>query len=140
MATGTGAEVVWLPAASRATAVKVYDPFATLSVNAKTEYGCAGTSPPRLMTPFTLNWTPTTPTSSEAVAARVITPHMVAPDTGETISTVGGVVSVWAWAAKGTLRRNADAATRAPRAATLPISRCRTFWMALAWCCWLEPF
>src|SRR5205814_7949151 len=77
MATETGAEVVWLPAASRATAVKVYDPFATLSVNAKTEYGCAGTSPPRLMTPFTLNWTPTTPTSSEAVAARVITPHMV---------------------------------------------------------------
>jgi hypothetical protein len=34
---GTGAEVVWLPAASRATAVKVYGPFGTVFVYAVAE-------------------------------------------------------------------------------------------------------
>ena len=45
----TGAEVVWLPAASRATAVSVYSPSGTLVVVAWAEYGAAVSSAPRLV-------------------------------------------------------------------------------------------
>ena len=41
-----------------------------------------------------MNWTPATPTLSEAVAESVAAePETVAPDTGAVSETVGGVVS-----------------------------------------------
>src|SRR6266446_4458148 len=49
--------------------------------------------------PLYLNWTPTTPTSSEAFAVTVIVPETVAPDAGEVMATVGGLVSVAVWLA-----------------------------------------
>src|SRR5439155_1699744 len=44
--------------------------------------------------PLYLNWTPATPTLSEASAVTVIVPETVAPDAGDVIRTVGGVVSL----------------------------------------------
>ena len=43
--------------------------------------------------PFTRNWTPATPTLSEAVALSVTVPETVVPAAGAVIDTVGGVVS-----------------------------------------------
>src|SRR6266480_2839997 len=43
--------------------------------------------------PLYWNWTPATPTLSEASAVTVIVPETVAPDAGDVILTVGGVVS-----------------------------------------------
>ena len=47
---------------------------------------------PRLA-PSSLNWTPTTPTLSVAVAATVIGPATVAAAAGAVMETAGGVVS-----------------------------------------------
>src|SRR6266853_134859 len=93
--TVTGAEVVTLPAASRATAVRVCEPFATAVVYAATAYGAVVFSAPKSM-PSYLNCTPMTPTLSEALAMMGTVPQRVAPDGGETMATVGGVVSLWA--------------------------------------------
>ena len=49
-------------------------------------------SAPRLF-PSSLNWTPTTPTLSEALADTVTPPETVAPAAGALMETVGGVVS-----------------------------------------------
>ena len=43
--------------------------------------------------PSTRNSTPTTPTLSEASAVTLIVPPTVAPDAGDVMATVGGVVS-----------------------------------------------
>src|SRR3954469_9608963 len=59
--TVTAAAVVGLPAASRATAVSVCDPFAAVVVSQETLYGVAVSSAPRFA-PSRLNCTPTTPT------------------------------------------------------------------------------
>lgn len=56
------------------------------------EYGEVVSSVPRLA-PSSLNCTPTTPTLSEAVAARETEPLMVEPVVGEVIEIVGVVVS-----------------------------------------------
>src|SRR2546427_11764833 len=56
-----------LPAASRATAVRLWEPLATRVVFHEREYGAAVTSAPRFA-PSSLNWTPTTSTLSVAVA------------------------------------------------------------------------
>src|SRR5258705_4522408 len=61
------AEVVTLPAASRATAVRVWLPFAAALVFQDTEYGEVVSSVPRL-TPSSLNCTPTTAKLSLGVA------------------------------------------------------------------------
>jgi hypothetical protein len=45
------------------------------------------------LAPSTLNWTPTTPTLSEALAATLIVPVTAAPFAGAVIEIVGGVVS-----------------------------------------------
>jgi hypothetical protein len=45
------------------------------------------------LTPSSWNWTPTTPTLSEAVARTVIVPLTVSPGFGSVTATVGGVVS-----------------------------------------------
>ena len=58
-----------------------------------TEYGAAVSSTPTLL-PSTWNCTPTTPTSSDAVAVIVVVPETVAPSAGALIFTVGAVVSL----------------------------------------------
>src|SRR5712692_1069609 len=89
----TAAEVAVFPAASRATAVRVWAPSATKVVFQEIEYGVEVTSAPKL-TPSSLNWMPTTPTLSEAVAETVTAvPETVAPLAGAVTETVGGVVS-----------------------------------------------
>src|SRR5436189_15617 len=90
--TFTGAEVAALPAASRATAVSVWLPAVAVVVFQAIEYGAVVASAPRLA-PSSLNWTPTTPTLSAAVALTVVVPVTVAPPAGAVIETVGGVVS-----------------------------------------------
>ena len=59
--------VAVFPAASRAMAVRVWEPFVAVSVFQERAYGGAVISEPRF-TPSSLNWTPTTPTLSEAFA------------------------------------------------------------------------
>ena len=57
------------------------------------EYGATVSSGPRLP-PSSLNWTPTTPILSEALAVmETDEPETVAPFVGEVMDTVGGVVS-----------------------------------------------
>src|SRR5438874_10417145 len=86
--TVTGAEAVRRPAASRATAVKVCGPLLALVVFHEVEYGGAVTSGPAF-TPSTRNWTPATPTSSEAVAVTLVVPPTFAPGSGDVMLTVG---------------------------------------------------
>ena len=58
-------------------------------------YGATVTSEPILVVPSSLNWTPTTLTSSEAVAERETPePATVVPPAGPVMVTVGGVISV----------------------------------------------
>src|SRR5439155_1751380 len=92
--TVTAAEVVF-PAASRATAVRVYEPLLTAVVSQEREYVLVVSSGPRFAM-SSLNCTPTTPTLSEAVAETVIVPVTMSPVVGEAIDTVGGVVSTGA--------------------------------------------
>src|SRR6185436_1289671 len=91
--TVTFVAVAVFPAASRATAVSVWVPFATVVVSQVTPYGLVVSSAPRLA-PSSLNWTPTTPMLSEAVAETAsAVPETVAPLAGAVIATVGSVVS-----------------------------------------------
>src|SRR6266571_327993 len=91
--TVTAKEVAWLPAASRAVAASVCEPFAILVVSRATEYGAAVSSAPSTA-PSNRNCTPATPTLSEASALTLIVPDTVAPFAGAVIDTVGGVVSL----------------------------------------------
>jgi len=88
----TGDEVVWLPAASRAMAVSVCEPLLAVVVSQEIEYGAFASSAP-LLTPSNRNWTPATPRLSDAVAVTVIVPETVAPEAGDVMLTVGGLVS-----------------------------------------------
>ena len=90
--TATEADVVVLPAASRATAVNVCAPLAAVVVVHDWEYGAVVSSAPRLA-PSSLNRTPTTPTLSEALAATVTALETVAPAAGPVIETNGDVPS-----------------------------------------------
>jgi hypothetical protein len=85
--------VVACPARSLATAATVWLPFDMPAVFQEPEYGATKSSAPRLL-PSTLNWTPTTPVSSDAVAVSGTVPDMADPETGEVRETVGGTVSV----------------------------------------------
>src|SRR5207244_10696398 len=113
----TAAEVVRLPAASRAMAVSVWAPLAAVVVVQDTEYGAAVTSAPRLA-PSSLNCTPPTPTLSAAVAVTETVPATVLPAIGAVMETVGGVVSVVAvtLTAAEVARLPAASEARAPRA------------------------
>src|SRR4029450_10884545 len=91
--TATLAEVVTLPAASRATADTVCGPLAADAVFHGTEYGAVVSSAPTLA-PSTLNCTPVTPTLSVAVAEMAVVPAIVAPGAGDVTATAGGVVSL----------------------------------------------
>src|SRR5688572_5098045 len=84
--------VLTLPAASRATAVRVWAPSATAVVFHDVEYGAVVSSAPRL-TPSRLNWTPTTPTLSLALAVTEIVPNTAAPAAGAVTDTDGAVPS-----------------------------------------------
>src|SRR6187551_1724613 len=81
-----------LPAASRATEVRVWPPFAAVFVFQLTEYGAVVSSAPRLA-PSSLNWTPMTPTLSLAVALTVVVSLTMAPSLGAVRFMSGGVVS-----------------------------------------------
>src|SRR2546423_1585338 len=59
--TGTAADVVVFPAASRARAARVCAPLAAVVVFQGAEYGAAVSSAPRGL-PSSRNWTPATPT------------------------------------------------------------------------------
>jgi hypothetical protein len=85
-------EVVLFPAASRATALSVCDPFATPKVFQLIEYGLDVTSDCKLA-PSSLNCTPATATSSVALAEIVVVPEIVTPVAGAVIETAGEVVS-----------------------------------------------
>src|SRR5687768_802335 len=89
--TVTGADVVRLPAASRATAVRVCEPLVVVLVFHGAEYGAVVTSVPAL--PSRKNCTPTTAVSSAALTVTVIVPEMVSPETGEVMLTVGAAAS-----------------------------------------------
>src|SRR6266516_3901142 len=90
--TVTGAEVVRLPAASRATALIVCEPLLAVAVFQETEYGALVSSAPKFA-PSILNCTPATPTLSEALAVTVTVADTVCPLLGEVMLTAGGVVS-----------------------------------------------
>src|SRR5947208_14590589 len=74
--TVTGAEVLRLPALSCATAVRVCAPLLAPVVFQAIEYGGVVTAAPAL-TPSSRNWTPATPTLSEALAVTVSVPETV---------------------------------------------------------------
>src|SRR5437867_12429549 len=88
----TAADVAVFPAASRATAVKVWDPLTASVVFHEREYGAAVTSAPRFA-PSSLNCTPTTPTLSVALAETITVPAIVNGTAWCSIRTVGGVVA-----------------------------------------------
>src|SRR5204863_5648787 len=91
--TVTPAEVVELPAASRATAVSVCDPSAAVIESQVMVYGVVVSSAP-IGVPSTKNRTPATPTLSEALAVTgTVLPDTVDPAIGAVMATVGGVVS-----------------------------------------------
>src|SRR5439155_13299155 len=90
--TVTAADVVVLPAASRARAVSVWLPLLAVVVFHETEYGAAVSSAPRLL-PSNRNWTPATPTLSLALADTATVPATATLLLGLVRETVGGVVS-----------------------------------------------
>src|SRR5918992_2935336 len=90
--TGTAAEDLVLPAASRATAVKVCDPSGALVVFHAIEYGDTVSSA-ATCAPSTKNRTPVTPMLSAAVAVTAVVPATVVPVPGAVIVIVGGDVS-----------------------------------------------
>ena len=88
----TEPDVVLFPAASLATAVRTRRPSSTVAVFHEMEYGEEVSSDPT-STPSTLNCTPLTPISSDAVADIFTIPETVAPFDGSVIETVGAMVS-----------------------------------------------
>ena len=90
--TAIGADVVVLPAASRARAVSVWAPFGTPRVSQLSPYGGDVSSTPDGC-PSTRKRTPATPTLSFAVAVTCAISLTLAPLFGAVIATVGGVAS-----------------------------------------------
>ena len=88
----TGVDVVWLPARSRARAVRAWLPLVAVVVFQETEYGALVSSLPRAA-PSRRNWTPTTPTLSLALALTGTVAETVDPPAGAVTDTVGGTLS-----------------------------------------------
>src|SRR5205807_5049684 len=86
------ADVVLLPAASRAMAVSVWLPLVAVVVFQDAEYGDARTSAPRFAL-ASLNCTTSTATLSLAAAVTDTVPDTLAPAAGAVIDTVGAVPS-----------------------------------------------
>ena len=115
---GTGADVVVLPAASRALAVRSCVPFVAAVVSHVTEYGELTSSAPSVC-PSRRNWTAVTPMASDAVAVTLTLPLTVAPADGAEIETVGGVVSGGGdWVVASALADWADSLPAASKALT----------------------
>jgi len=89
----TPAEVVLLPAASRAVAATVWVPFERALVSSETVYGAAVSSAPR-SAPSSRSRTPATPTLSLAAAVTLMVPETVWPAVGLLMETVGAVWSL----------------------------------------------
>src|SRR5687767_8792881 len=92
--TETLADVVLLPAASRATALSVWVPAAAVAVFQTKLWGAVVTSDPRLV-PFSLNCTPATPTLSIADATSAIEPETVNPVVGDVMEMTGATLSMF---------------------------------------------
>src|SRR5580658_3558301 len=90
--TETAELVALLPAVSMATAVRECLPLISVAVLRDTEYGALVSRAPRFE-PSTWNCTLATATLSEALAVTVMVPETVAPEAGEVMETLGGVVS-----------------------------------------------
>src|SRR5678816_2443271 len=91
--TWTRTDVVVLPAPSRALAEIMCDPpLAPVEFHCA-ENGASVSSAPVSM-PSTRNWTPVTPTSSEALAVMLTKPETAAPDNGAVSETTGDRVSL----------------------------------------------
>src|SRR4029453_15590005 len=90
--TATLADVVKLPAVSRATAVIVCEPLLPVVVSPAAEHG-AVTSPAPRAGPSTRNCTPAAATLSVALAVTVIAPITRDPAAGEVTETVGELLS-----------------------------------------------
>src|SRR5919106_968098 len=73
-------------------AIRVCEPLAAAVVFQEIAYGVKRSSAARL-TPSSLNWTPTMPTLSAAVALTVMVPRTAAPEAGAVIVTVGRLLS-----------------------------------------------
>src|SRR5262245_65997504 len=84
-------EATTLPVASDALATSEWLPLPTLVVSQAKEYGLLVSV--ACNTSSTKNSTLETPTSSDAIAARVIVPDTVAPLSGVVMAQVGAVVS-----------------------------------------------
>src|SRR6185295_13617464 len=90
--TPTTADVVTLPATSRATAVRLWMPFETSAVFQEVWNGGAAISLPICVAPSKKR-TPATPMLSDADAATMVFPERSPPD-GDVRLTIGGVVSL----------------------------------------------
>src|SRR5207245_986609 len=91
--TVTAADVVELPAASRATAASVWVPLVPVVVVHETAQRAAGPSPP-WFAPSIVAFSPTPPTLSVAVAVPFPTLVRSVPAAGAVRDTVGAVVSL----------------------------------------------
>jgi hypothetical protein len=111
-------DVLVFPAASLATAVSVWLALVTPMVFHVPEYGEVVNSEPRLA-PSSLNWTPATPTLSEAVADMVTELETVEPLVGRVMETVGAVMSAEAVVVTGRADDGDDVLPAASYAATV---------------------
>src|SRR4051812_43398370 len=91
--TATGVALPLLPAAFRAIAPKVCDPFDSVVVSSGAEYGAAVMKGPQFA-PSSVSCTPAMPTLSDAEAETVIVPETVAPAEGDVTCTDGRVAPV----------------------------------------------
>src|SRR5207248_1946900 len=91
--TVTAGAVAVLPAASRATAVSVWEPLLAVAVFHETEYGGGVNATPRLA-PSSLTSTPPTPTLSASVAVTLTVLYTLSLHDALPILTVGAVESL----------------------------------------------
>ena len=85
-------EYIEFPAASRATALRVWGPLEIFAVFSVVEYGALKSSDFKAI-PSSSKRTPITPTLSEAFAEIVMVLETTAPSLGAVMDTVGGIVS-----------------------------------------------
>src|SRR5947207_4654757 len=126
--TVTGSEVNRIPSASRATAIKVWNPLLVVVVSQKTEYGALVSSVPRL-TPSSWNWTPATRRPTALTLARtVIVPATVVSEVGDVMVTTrrpgrgGSCAKAWSGEiqAQPKIATSAAAQTRLTRGTRVP--------------------
>jgi hypothetical protein len=92
--TGIVAETVEFPEASLALAERECIPLTAVKEFQLILYGAVITSAPRFA-PSKINWTPTTPTLSLALAETVVVPETTEPPLGAEMLTVGAILSMF---------------------------------------------